>query len=310
MKRALRRLDQLQQRYPAIAVPLAVQKRFGEHGGGRLAAMISYWSFFSIFPLLLAFVTVLNVVLRNDPETRADLVDGALGQVPVIGTQLADTSQPLDGSWVTVSLGLLGALWSGLAAANALQVALDEIADVPRYVRPNPAVRRVRALAFMLILVVGIAVSTFAANATTFLTSTWSILVAGLVTTFVVDTLVLIVTFRLLTTGRSPWLELLPGALLGGLGFAALQVLGSWIIDRFIKGASDTYGTFAIVIALMSWFFLVSRLTLYGAELNGVLLHRLSPRSMFNGDDPTAADRRAAELDSRRVQTARESLIA
>ena len=45
---------------------------------------------------------------------------------------------------------------------------------------------------------------------------------------------------------------------------------------RFIAGASDTYGTFAVVIALLSWFHLVSRLVLLSAELNVVLAHGLA----------------------------------
>ena len=80
---------------------MAVSKRFGEHDGSRLAATVSYYSFFSVFPLLLALVTVLGIVLDDRPDLRDDLVDGALGQIPVIGSQLADAQQPLDGSgWV------------------------------------------------------------------------------------------------------------------------------------------------------------------------------------------------------------------
>ena len=91
MKRHLERLDRLQQRFPFLSLPIAVFKRFGEHGGGRLVTTISYWSFFSIFPLLLVFVAILDTVLEDNPELRQDLLDSALGQVPVIGTQLAES---------------------------------------------------------------------------------------------------------------------------------------------------------------------------------------------------------------------------
>ena len=89
MNRLLEYLDRLQRRHHWLALPFAVFKRFGEHGGGRLATTISYWSFFSIFPLLLAFVTVLNAVLEDDEQRRRELVDGAMGQVPVIGSHWA-----------------------------------------------------------------------------------------------------------------------------------------------------------------------------------------------------------------------------
>ena len=162
MNRVLQYLDRLQRRHPWLHLPLAVFKRFGEHGGGRLATTISYWSFFSIFPLLLVFVTVLNLVLEDNPQRRQDLVDGALGQVPVIGTELADSQTALTGSWTTVVIGVLVALWAGLAAANALQDAVEEIWDTPPFERPNMAVKRLRSIIFLIILAVGISASTLA----------------------------------------------------------------------------------------------------------------------------------------------------
>src|SRR5262245_64137053 len=137
MNRFLERLDDLQRRHRWLALPLSVFKRFGEHGGGSLATTISYWSFFSFFPLMLAFVSILNLVLEDDPQRRQQLVDGALGQVPVIGTELADAQAALGGSWVTVLFGIVVAIWTEMAAANTTQTALEEIWDIPPFERPN-----------------------------------------------------------------------------------------------------------------------------------------------------------------------------
>ena len=38
---------------------------------------VSYYSFFSVFPLMLVFVTVLGIVLEDNDELREDLIDGA-----------------------------------------------------------------------------------------------------------------------------------------------------------------------------------------------------------------------------------------
>lgn len=303
MKRVLAKLDALQQRRRWLATPLAVVKRFGEHGGGRLAATISYWSFFSLFPLMLAFVTVLNVVLKDEPDTRQDLVDGALGQVPVIGSQLG-SADALGGSWITITLGVLAAVWTGLAAAKALQVALDEVWDVPMFERPNGAVQRGKALAFLVTLAIGVGLSTAASNVTSIFDSGAVVKVLGLLVTFVVDGAILLFAFWLLTTGRNSVRELVPGTIFGAVALVVLQLLGNWVVQRYIKGASDTYGTFAIVIALLSWFFLLSRVVLYGAELNAVLAHGVSPRTMVpdDGTPPTEGDRRAAALDAQRVR--------
>jgi inner membrane protein YhjD len=302
MNRFLARIDHLQRRHRWMALPVAVFKRFGEHAGGRLATAISYWGFFSIFPLLLVFVTVLNIVLEDDEQTRRELVDGALGQIPVLGTELADSQSALGGSWATIIIGLLVALWAGLAAANALQTGLEEISDTPMFERPNAAVVRGRSVVVLVLLAVGLSVSTLAISAAQFEELGLLTSAAGLVISLVVHTAMLLVTFRLFISGRNPFRELLPGALVAGAGIVMLQAVGTLIVNRYIKGASDTYGTFAVVIALLSWFFLVSRVVLLGAELNAVLRNQVWPRSLVTSTEPTDGDRRAVHLDARRVQ--------
>ena len=310
MTRILERLDRLQRRRQWLALPLAVFKRFGEHGGGRLATTISYWSFFSIFPLLLAFVTVLNAVLKNNPQRRQDLVDGALGQVPVIGSQLADSQKALGGSWTTVVFSVLVAVWSGLAAANALQTALDEISDTPAFDRPNVAIHRLRSIAFLLLFAIGISASTLALASPQLANLGPFAGVVGLLLSFLVNTAILLATFWLFITGPNTLKELLPGALVAAAAIVVLQLLGTFIVSRYIAGASDTYGTFAVVIALLSWFFLVSRVVLLGAELNTVLRNQVWPRSLVGSTEATDGDRRAVHLDARRVQRDRRIGVA
>jgi hypothetical protein len=111
-------------------------------------------------------------------------------------------------------------------------------------------------------------------------------------------------------SGRNSLRELLPGAVLAAAALVGLQVLGRWVVTRYIKGASDTYGTFAIVIALLSWFYLVSRVVLLSAELNAVLAHRLTPRSLVPKTQMTDGDRRAILLDHQRVQRDRHVGVA
>ncbi|MDF2731753.1 MAG: ribonuclease [Desertimonas sp.] len=310
MTRFLAYLDHLQRRHHLLSLPLAVFKRFGEHGGGRLATTISYWSFFSIFPLMLAFVTLLNVVLADDPQRRRDLVDGALGQVPVIGTELADSQSALGGSWATVAIGVGVALWTGLAAANALQTALDEIWDTPSFDRPNVAIHRLRSIAFLVIFAVGISASTVALTSAQLADLGPLAGVAGVAVSFVINAAMLLATFLLFISGSQRAKSLLPGAAVAAGLVVALQAIGSIIVSRYIAGARDTYGTFAVVIALLSWFFLVSRVVLLGAELNSVLHYELWPRSLVGSTPVTDGDRRAVLLDARRVHRDRRIGVA
>ncbi len=303
MNRFLARLDYLQRRHRWMALPVAVFKRFGEHAGGRLATAISYWGFFSIFPLLLVFVTVLNIVLEDDDNRRQDLVDGALGQIPVLGTDLANTQTALGGSRATVVIGLLVALWAGLAAANALQKALDEIWDTPMFERPNGAVLRMRSVVVLVILAVGLSVSTLAISAAHFEdfgAAHRCSRTRDLVRRPHDDAVghVQAVHQRAEPATRTA----ARGARRRRPAVVALQTIGTFVVNRYISGASDTYGTFAVVIALLSWFFLVSRVVLLGAELNAVLRNQVWPRSLVQSTEATDGDRRAVHLDARRVQ--------
>ena len=258
MKKLLGNLDTFQQRHRVVALPVATFKRFGEHGGGRLASTVSYWSFFSIFPLMLAFVTVLNIVLEDRPDTRQQLLDGALGQVPLIASELGAT-KPIGGSTTTVVIGLLTAIWSGMAAASALQASLYDIADVPELERPNGVSKRLRSFAFLVVLAAGITVSTLATNLAAVFNSGIGLEIAGIAIALVVNVGIFLFAFGVMTRSRQGWLEMLPGAIAASVAVVVLLRLGTFIVGRYITGASDTYGTFAVVIALLSWFYLVSR---------------------------------------------------
>ena len=300
LSRVLARLDDFQQRHRALGLPIGVYKRFGEHGGGRLSATISYYAFFSLFPLLLVFVTILGLVLQDNPSLRDDLVDGALGQIPVIGSQLKTDSLPGQG-WV-LAVGLVTALWAGLSAVTAVQHALDTIADVPMHDRGNALVRKGKAIAYLALLAIGVSGSTYLSNLASVVGGGVVTGALGILATFAVNVLLLIALVSVLPAHRMPLRHDLPGVIFGAVGLLLLQQLGSFVVRRFIAGASDTYGTFAIVIALLSWFFLVSRVLLLSAELNYVLAGQLWPRRLVSADDPTDADRRATMLDVSRIQ--------
>src|SRR5271167_4646965 len=88
IERVTRAADALQQQHAWLAFPVATWKKFGDDQAGNLAALISYYAFASIFPLLLVFVTILDLVLSNNPAEVAKLKSSALSQYPVVGKDL------------------------------------------------------------------------------------------------------------------------------------------------------------------------------------------------------------------------------
>src|SRR6185503_1108538 len=124
--------DGVQRRHALLGFPVAVLKKFGEDGASRLAALIAYYAFFSLFPLLLAFVSVLGFVLEDNATLREEVVESTLARVPVIGAQLGDAVTPLTGSTPALVIGVAGALWAGLGVMLAISRAFQAVWDVPR----------------------------------------------------------------------------------------------------------------------------------------------------------------------------------
>jgi YihY family inner membrane protein len=280
-QRALRRVDDLQRRTPILAFPVAVTKKFGDDKGGQLAALIAYYGFFSLFPLLLVFATIVAIVVRDDPTLQRALLDSALRQFPVVGTKIGKSVQQLSGSPLTLGVGIVGAVWSGTAVVTAAQFAMDEVWDVPRAERPALWRRALRALALLVVFAVAIvATATFAGvRDGDGLTDAALEIVAG-VALLVLSAALFAFAFRVLTVAPLRWRDVLPGAIVAAIAWGGLLLLGSWIVDRQIRDASQAYGFFAIVIGLLTWIFLVAQVFVVAAEINVVRARRLWPRSL------------------------------
>ena len=265
------KLVQVRSRSATVNVLVRAIDSFRVHRTGRNATLVAHYGFLSVFPLLLVFTTALGFVLESRPRMRESIIDSAFGRVPIIGHQLQTNPSELKGNAAVLVLGLLLALWAGMRAFNAMQLALDDIADIPLDERPN--LLRTRGRSLLGIAIVGIS-QVAAATLTGFIGVTG---VRGLVkigfalSAVLVNTAVLAAVYRWLCVRRQAWRQVAPGAVAGGIAFAVLQVTGAAIVGRSIAKASPVYGTFASVIGLITWLGLHATIALLGAELNGVL---------------------------------------
>ena len=284
--RALERLDELQQR-TSIAPLFGVVRKFGDDRGGSLAALIAYYGFLSLFPLLLLFYTVVAFVLPHYPGAQADLTKSVISQFPVIGPQLQQNTQhPLRGSGLALLVGVVALVWGSLGIAQILQFTMQEVWDIPGPDRPGYVTRLLRSLLLFLVLGLGIAVTTAVSGLGTILD--WgpagSLLAA--LPALVVNIGLFLLVFRLLTSSEVSLRQLVPGAVLGGIGWQVLQTVGVNLVSHQLQHASQVYGVFGFTLALISFLALAATLTVYSAELNVVLAHHLWPRSLLQPSPP------------------------
>jgi membrane protein len=280
LQQALRRADDVQQHHPWLAFPSAVIRKFGDDRAGGLAALIAYYGFFSLFPLMLVVVTVASYVLQGNEDLRLRIVDSALAQFPVIGSQIRDNVGSITGSAFALVVGIGGALWAGMAVLASVETAMDEVWDVPRRDRRSLIPRVLRGAIVLVALGAAVLAAALAAGLSTALGS-FAAVVAGSVIAAVLNVATMLVVFRVLTAATVSWRDVLPGAVLAGIMWTGLQAVGGYIVGSKISAAGDVYGLFAVVIGLLSWLYLGAQLTLVAAEVNVVRRRRLWPRSFF-----------------------------
>jgi YihY family inner membrane protein len=258
---------------------VGVIKKFGDDQAGQLAALISYYAFVSLFPLLLVFVTILGFILQGDPSEQQKILHGTLGQVPIISETLKPHS--LTGSTPALVIGIVLSLLAGMGITNATQNALNRIWAVPYKHRPDFLHSRLRSLGMLGILgslaivsaVVGGFVGSSSHPALT--------VIGGVLVAFAFNLALFMLAFKLLTAAEVSWRELLPGVIAASVFWQLLQHLGGYYVDHELKRLSPLYGVFGLVLGLLAWLYLGAQLTIFAAELNVVYHRRLWPRSLF-----------------------------
>ena len=146
------RFDRWQQRHHASAFVVGVVKKYGDDRGGQLAALITYYGFLAMFPLLLVFVTVLGYVAHDDPSLRRDLLDTALADFPIVGQELRRNVGALGGNVIALVVGLLALIWGSLGVAQVAQHAMAQVWSIPGARRPGFGPRLLRSVSVLAVL--------------------------------------------------------------------------------------------------------------------------------------------------------------
>ena len=289
--------DRLQREHSVLGFPYAVVKKYGDNEGGRQAALITYYGFLSIFPLLLLGVAILSRVLAGHPDLRQRLI------TEIVPRELRSTVEhsltTLPTSTIPFIVGLIGLLLSGTGVVFSAYQTLNHVAAVPYRQRASFFSRYIRVFAVLAILLAGaLAAGTLAVVATALPRQPGVERAAAVLGSALVVFAVLLLGAKLLLARPAPVRALWPGAVLGAVVVTVVLNVGAPLLARLVTKAGPVYGSFATVAGMFALLYLVGQALVYAAEVAAVRYARLWPRAL-DLNRPTAADARALALLAR-----------
>jgi YihY family inner membrane protein len=268
---------------------VAVLKKYSDDRGGQMSALITFYGFLAVFPLLLLLVTVVGLVVGPRSHAEQEIVNSALSQFPVIGERLGSSIKALHKpSALAFVVSLVGLLWGSLGVTNTIQAASATMWGVPRHQEATLLRRIGRGLLLLGTIATAVVGSAVLAGLSTVgggkLSSSpaayWAFTLVGAA---VVNLGAYFLALRILAPAGTGWRSLVPGTLIGGLGWTVLETLGGLLVSHVLRHTSQLYGFFAIVLGLIFWLSLGSQLFVYAGQTNVVLARHQWPRHI---DDP------------------------
>lgn len=287
MNRIIRWIDDLQRRWKVTSVVWAVQKKYSDDRGGYLSALITYYGFLSVFPLLLAAFTVVAYVLKGDHSAVASL-ESHVGSYPIIGPAARQLQgKSLHGQPFALVIGVLGLIWGAQGLAQAAQFTMEEAWNLPNKNRPGFLPRTLRSFGWYLAFGLGVVISTFISSVGTWMHWAGGDILSTLAAV-VFDIGLFLVSFWILTPPGIALKDMAPGAVLAGIAWAILTGVGVGLV-HLLAHSNSLYGTFTPVLALLGFIYLMARISILGIEANVVRARHLWPRSLDN-ENLTRAD--------------------
>jgi membrane protein len=294
--KALAGTDKLQQRYHALGFMYAVVRKYSDDVAGQQAALLTYYGFLSLFPLLLVATSIADFIAQHNLRLRAKLLADTTSYFPVVGQQLQQSVHGSHRTGIALIIGLLFALYGARGIANAVRGALDNAWATPRTKRSDFLVGMLKSLGLLTGAGLGLLVTTaLASYATAALGHSFIFRLIPIAMNTVLLYLIFMYVFLIGPSRRRPHRDLRIGAITVVVGLLILQTAGGYLITHELHRVNGLYGQFGLVLAVLSWMYLLAQLFMYAVEINVVHTYRLWPRGM-NTQWPTAADEKAQQL--------------
>lgn len=253
-----------------------------------MGAALSFYTLFSIAPLLLIVVSIVGLVL-GDEAARGEIVgqlQSLMGKesATTIQALLQNVNKPTEGILSTI-LGLVLLLIGATSVFGELQNALDRIWRAPERVQSSGIwnLIRMRLLSFGMILGIGFIsmVSLLLSAGLTAVTKWWTpyfdqvdekwlFFIAGInaIFSFIITTAMFALIYKLMPRVKIDWKDVLIGSVIT----SGLFTLGKTLIGIYIgtSAIASGYGAAGSMVVLLIWVYYSAQIFLMGAEFTWV----------------------------------------
>ncbi len=293
LDRSLQKADNFQRRHKYFGFAYAVIKKYGDDEAAYQGALITYYGFLSLFPLMLVAISILRLI---DNAGLKDKVTSSLTHYfPVLGQQLQDNIHGLQHNGLTLVVGILFTLYGARGVADAIRHSLDRIWQIPRSKRRGFPYNTVSSIVIILLGGVGLIMSEILSGYAASLGKSTSFRVAASLVSASVLFVILLAIFRLGISQKVALRPMILSAAIAAVGTQILHGLGGYIITHQLQHLNSLYGVFALVLGIIFWIYLQAQIILYALEIGSVQSFKLWPRSL-TGRSMTDADSHANKL--------------
>lgn len=277
-----KKFDEFQYRHRYIGFIVAVVKGYSKDQGGRNAALITYYMFMSLFPLLLWLSIIANWLNQYHPGASSSLIHGATAYFPVLGQQLFKISHGAHRSIAGMIIPGLVAIYGARGTAMTFQGIVNDIWGIPKADRKGFPGSWLRGVAIVLIGGSGFII--------TAIFTSWAFghghgLLLRVLAAIVSITLlsgVFLAVLKLSLSTKIKLKGLISGAVLMSITLSALQMIGGFIVTHDLKHYTDAYtALFATTLGLLAWIYVEAQILLYSIELTAVVNRGSWPRRLF-----------------------------
>lgn len=310
LQKLLRKADSWQRAHGVVGFPHAVIKKYGDDEAGYQAALLTYYGFLSLFPLLLVLTTVLSSLASGHPHLRNTIISSTTQYFPALGDQLSAHIGSLHKTGIALAVGIVFTLYGARGVADAFRYGVNHIWRIPRVMRDGFPVSVARSLGIIIVGGLGFVGAAIIAGYPLHAGSGWGFQALSVAIDLVILFWVFLVLIKLSLPVHIGFREVEAGAAAAAIGLVALQKAGVFLLTRQMQHLSTLYSNFALVLGLLFWIYLQAQVLFYALEITSVRANRLWPRSL-TGDRLTEADKRAYTHQARKEkQVEQESVDA